>query len=169
MLPASSSTVQRWITTSYQNERKEIERSLHQARSQIHYTLDMWTSPNHLGLLGIVAHFVDRQGQLNRALLALREVEGVHSGENQCRTFVRVLGEYQIHHKTGYIMMDNASNNDTFMEHLEIAQLDSGYCFNAGERRLRHGLLYSKRLITMKESQRLVHTLDTLLRIAFPS
>ena len=34
-------------------------------------------------------------------------------------------------------MMDNASNNDTFMEHLEIAQLDAGYCFNAGEQRLR--------------------------------
>jgi len=36
-----------------------------------------------------------------------------------------------------FIMMDNASNNDTFMEHLEIAQLDAGYCFNAGEQRLR--------------------------------
>ena len=65
---------------------------------------------------------------------------------------MRVLEEYQIQHKTGYIMMDNASNNHTFMEHLEIAQLDSGYCFNAGERRLRYGLLYSKQLITMEES-----------------
>jgi len=133
MLPASSSTVQRWITTSNENERNEIEKSLHQARSRIHYSMDMWTSPNHQGLLGIVAHFVDRNGLLNRALLALWKVEGVHSGENQCRTFVRVLGEYRIQHKTGYIIMDNASNNDTFMEHLEIAQLDSRYHFNAGE------------------------------------
>ena len=137
MLPASSSTVQRWITTSYQNGRNEIEKSLHQARSRIHYTMDMWTSPNHLGLFAIVAHFVDRNGLLNCALLALREVEGVHSGENQCRTFVRILEEYRIQHKTGYIMMNNASNNDTFMEHLEIAQLDSGYRFNAEEQRLR--------------------------------
>ncbi|KAG0138466.1 hypothetical protein HOY82DRAFT_534601 [Tuber indicum] len=33
-------------------------------------------------------------------------------------------------------MMDNASNNDTFMYHLESAQLDAGYRFNAGEHRL---------------------------------
>ena len=29
--------------------------------------------------------------------------------------------------------MDNATNNDTFMEHLEIAQLDSGYRIDAVE------------------------------------
>ena len=58
--------------------------------------MDMWTSSNHLGLLGIVAHYVDQNGLLKRALLALREVEGAHSGENQCRTFVQVLDEYRI-------------------------------------------------------------------------
>ena len=32
--------------------------------------------------------------------------------------------------------MDNASNNDTFINHLESAQLDASYEFNAGEQRL---------------------------------
>jgi len=68
---------------SYEKERKEIEKSLPRARSLIHFTMDLWTSLNHLALLGIVAHFVDSTGYLNRALLALREIEGVHSGENQ--------------------------------------------------------------------------------------
>jgi len=96
---------------SYEKERKEIEKSLPRARSLIHFTMDLWTSPNHIALLGIVAHFVDSTGCLNRALLALREIEGVHTGENQCRIFVAVLEEYRIQHKTRFIMLDNASNN----------------------------------------------------------
>ena len=71
---------------SYEKEKKEIEKSLPQARSLIHYTMNLWTSPNHIALLGIVAHFADSNGCLNRILLALQEIEGVHSGENQCRT-----------------------------------------------------------------------------------
>jgi len=122
---------------SYEKEKKEIEKSLPKAQSLIHYTMDFWTSPNHLALFGIVVHFVDSNGCLNRALLVLREIEGVHSGENLCRTFVAVLEEYEIQYKTGFIMMDNVSNNDTFMDHLESAQLDIGYRFNAGEQRLR--------------------------------
>ena len=47
-----------------------------------------------------------------------------------------VLEEYGIQHKTGFIMLDNGSNNDTFMDHLESAQLDIGYRFNASEQRL---------------------------------
>ena len=86
---------------SYEKEKKEIEKSLPQARSLIHYTMNLWTSPNHIALLGIVAHFADSNRCLNRILLALQEIEGVHSGENQCRTFVAVLEEYGIQHKTG--------------------------------------------------------------------
>jgi len=137
MLPASASTIRAWIVRSYDTERQMIQKSLGKSRSRIHFTTDLWTSPNHLALLGIVAHYTDENGRLNKALLALREIVGAHTGENQCRCFVDVVREYDIEDKIGYVMMDNASSNDTFMEHLEIALLEAGYRFNAHERRLR--------------------------------
>jgi len=138
LLPASSTTVRSWIVSSYETEKSQIVKSLHSSQSRIHFSLDIWTSPNHLSLLAILAHYTDQSGKLNRALLGLRELEGLHTGENQCRTFLEVIGEYGIQRQTGYLMMDNASNNDTFMDHLEAAQVEAGYRFNAIERRLRY-------------------------------
>jgi hypothetical protein len=136
-LPASSTTVRTWIIHSFEIQKKEIKQSLLDSLSLIHFTIDLWTSPNHLALLGVVAHYTDKTGQLRLALLALRELEGVHSGENQCKVFVEVLQEYGVQHKIGFLIMDNATNNDTLMEHLENAQLDAGFRFDAVERRLR--------------------------------
>jgi len=82
MLPASSATSRAWVIRSYGYKRKPIEKSLANSRSRIHFTMDLWTSPNHLGLLGIVTHYTDREGRLNKALLSLSVKEGVHSGEN---------------------------------------------------------------------------------------
>jgi len=61
----------------------------------------------------------------------------VHSLENQCRTFVAILEMDGIKYKIRFIMMDDPSNNDTFIDHLESAQLEVGYRFNACEQRLR--------------------------------
>lgn len=47
-------------------------------------------------------------GQLCQALLALKEPEGEHSGENQAEVFMKVVDDYQIRNKVGYFVMDNA-------------------------------------------------------------
>lgn len=55
--------VRQWIMDSFEAKRQEIKNMLAEATSQVHFSFDLWTSPNHLALLGIVAHFVDKQGQ----------------------------------------------------------------------------------------------------------
>lgn len=145
MLPASSATSRAWVIRSYGYKRKPIQKSVVNSRSRIDFTMDLWTSPTHLGLLGIVTDYTDREGRLNKALLCLSEKEGVHSGENQCRRFVEVIVEYGIQHKLGYVMMDNASraSNDIFMKHVEINQGNARYVLNAQEPRLRYEPLTS--------------------------
>jgi len=71
MLPASANTIRAWIVRSYDTERQMIQKSLGKSRSRIHFTMDMWTSPNHLALLGIVAHYMDQNGRLNKALVTI--------------------------------------------------------------------------------------------------
>lgn len=48
-------------------------------------------------------------------MLALREVDGDHSGDNQSLCVLEVIVEYGIASKLGFFVMDNASNNDTLI------------------------------------------------------
>lgn len=63
----------------------DIKQPLQSALSPIHLTCDLWTSGNRLGLMGIIAHCVDEDGILRNLIIALREVEGSHSGENMAK------------------------------------------------------------------------------------
>jgi hypothetical protein len=78
-------------------------------------TIDLWTSPNTLAIIGIVSHYISESGQLEHSVLALRELDGAHSGENQSACVIEVASEYGIASKIGYFVMDNASNNDTLV------------------------------------------------------
>ena len=46
-------------------------------------------------------------------LVAVKEVGGAHSRENQTCCVMEVINDYGIASKVGYFVMDNASNNDT--------------------------------------------------------
>jgi hypothetical protein len=78
---------------------------------------------NDIPLLGAVGHFVNENGWVDHIILGLREIEGVHTGENLCSVLVQILSDYQIWTKVGYVVLDNATNNDTmlgaFARHLE--------------------------------------------------
>lgn len=111
-LVTAHSTVPRLIDRSWQETKSLIREKIQSARSIIHISLDIWTSPNRLLLLGICGHFVDRQWHHRKTLLALRPVAG-HSGQEQFQTFLPVLQEYGFSQKLGAIVSDNASTNDT--------------------------------------------------------
>jgi len=53
-----------------------IQKSLGKSRSRIDSITDLGTSPNHHALLGIVAHYTNENGRLNKALLALLKLLG---------------------------------------------------------------------------------------------
>jgi hypothetical protein len=54
-------------------------------------------------------------------MLALRVIQGRHTGENLAPIVLDILQDFGITYKLGYIQMDNATNNDTL-----IAALSSG-------------------------------------------
>jgi hypothetical protein len=99
----------------------------------VHFSIDIWSSPNHHSLLAIVAHFINLDSrQLCKALLALRELEGANSGEAIAETFLRLINSYGIQDKIGYFTLDNAYNNDTMLQ--AVAKACGS---NAAHRRLR--------------------------------
>jgi hypothetical protein len=122
-LPCSSTTIRTWILEAYKAQKDVMIEVLHAAPGLVHITADGWTAPNDIPLLGAVGHFVNENGWVDHIILGLREIEGVHTGENLCSVLVEILSEYQIWTKIGYFVLDNAANNDTMMggfaRHLE--------------------------------------------------
>ena len=98
-----------------QEGKQRLRHVLATAMSDIHITCDMWTSPNHLGVLAVVAHFTTEKLVLTTATLALIEIEGDHSGANQAAAVLCVLDDYQIRNTLGYFVIDNANINDTLI------------------------------------------------------
>jgi hypothetical protein len=107
------SSVPKKIERSWQAQKDVVRKKLQSALSSIHLSLDIWTSPNRLLLLGICAHFVEQsQEKLSKALLALRTVVN-HSGHEQFTILLPVLEDYGIVRKLGSIVCDNHTANDT--------------------------------------------------------
>ena len=89
---------------------------LQKSVSNINFSFDLWTSPNHLALLGLVAHFIDEKGQNQSMLIAIRQLKGPHTGENQAEVIISIIRDYGIQDRIGYFVTDNASNNDTAID-----------------------------------------------------
>ena len=74
---------------SFRYEKEHVKLALQSAISSIHFTLDIWTSPNAHALLGIVSHYTNEQGALKQSILAMKELRGEHSGENLASVFLK--------------------------------------------------------------------------------
>lgn len=110
LLRDSQSTILAWVEEAFKSARPAIIRQLRDdAISKIHLSFDMWDSPSKKGVLGIVAHFVDRQWKLRTRLIALRRVAGSHTAENMVEHLNKVVELFDIQDKLGFFTLDNAS------------------------------------------------------------
>jgi hypothetical protein len=112
-IPQSHNTIRTAALEQWGNLKADLRAFLHTAISPIHIALDIWTSPNNLLFLGVVAHFVreDKQ-QKSKALLGLKEI-GSHDGAQQWEILRPILQEFKIVRNIGCIMGDSSGTNDT--------------------------------------------------------
>ena len=115
LLP-SRNTVRKWVTREFRKQKRLLRKDLQEARSNIHLSFDLWTSPNYFAIIAIVAHYIDRDGARQTKLLALRQLKGEHSGVNIAQVVLNVVSEYKIGSRIGYFVLDNASSNDTAVD-----------------------------------------------------
>lgn len=101
------------IARTFEVKRQQVMELLHQARSRIHLTTDMWHSPTRTELQAITGHWVNNSGQLCKALLGLPEMHNGHAGAAVAPKILRTLERYNIVDKLGYITSDNHRANDT--------------------------------------------------------
>src|SRR3984957_14060774 len=119
-LPDTHETIKKWIMRQYKSHKEKVKQRIQSAKSKIHISCDLWTSPNSLAILGVVAHFVTEYGQLEHCVLALKDIDSEHDGENLAAAIMEVVEDWGFALKLGYFVMDNAGNNDTMMRLLSL-------------------------------------------------
>jgi hypothetical protein len=113
----SGNTIRKLVIGDYEDRKKRVIADLAAARSKVHISFDMWTTPNKkLAMLGIVAHYLTRDLTTRSLLIGLKKVEGSHTGVNLARYIVPVIQEFGIEGNLGYFISDNAGPNDTAVE-----------------------------------------------------
>jgi len=133
----SSTTITNWILDTFRIAKAQLIVLLSKVPYKIHFSFDLWTSPNHRSFLALVAHWVSSEGNLIAATLGFQRLQGPHSGANQADLISKMLLSYQLTGKLGYFTMDNASNNDTALAEIQHLSQMEGIKFDANERRVR--------------------------------
>jgi len=133
-LPSSGNTIRNWILEEFKRRQDQIKKELSLSKSLVHFSFDMWTSPNFLAMLGITAHHVSHTGEAKDCLIGLKRVIGSHSGENMAQSIIAVIEKYGLKDRLGYFMLDNAKSNDTCVRSI-LAKLRPD--LDPKERRLR--------------------------------
>lgn len=121
-LPDTHETIRKWIMRQYEVQKEKVKQRIQSSKSRIHISCDLWTSPNSLAILGIVAHYVTEDGQLEHHILALKDIDSEHDGSHLAEAILEVVDEWGFASKLGYFVMDNAGNNDTMMRSLSLGQ-----------------------------------------------
>jgi len=80
---------------------------------------------------------VNHNYKLRKALLSLPQIEFSYSGETIAKQILETMKGYDIMAKTGYIVGDNASSNNTCCRAIEKTLNKQGIAFNAKKQRIR--------------------------------
>lgn len=65
-------------------------------------------------------HYISEDGILQECLLAMKMVDGQHTGENLSQYVLKVIQDNGITSRLGYLQMDNVSNNDSLIRVLSV-------------------------------------------------
>lgn len=106
-LYTSGNSIRKLILQEHQKRRIEIIDDLHNARSKIHLSFDLWTSPNSMVLCEVVAHYLRADLTCQNVLIGMKRVAGAHSDENIAETVLQVINEYGIASRIDYLQADS--------------------------------------------------------------
>ncbi|KAJ2934002.1 hypothetical protein H1R20_g3089, partial [Candolleomyces eurysporus] len=108
----------------------------------------MWSDPNLQPFMAVTAHWIEPKTvqtaegpvtdlQLGADLIAFHNLPGRHTGEHLANALVFILDRLKLTNQLGWITVDNASNNDTMMDHLSDLLSRRGINFSETDNRIR--------------------------------
>lgn len=130
-LISSGGTVAADLDTAHAAHQQSIKARLLSARSLIHISMDVWSSPHRKSFIAIHAQWVDEAYVPRKALLGLPNLRHSHAGAAMARHLMAVVREFDLAHSLGYFIGDNDTKNDTCLRQLaEDLLLEYGVLFD---------------------------------------
>ena len=90
-----------------------------------------------MALFGVQARFFNENYQLQTILLGLPKIKGEHTGVQFAELAFLITEKYEFTHRLGFIVADNADNNDIMVNEMEVQMTANGYDWDAKTHRLR--------------------------------
>lgn len=139
-MPTSPATVSTWLKDLFQEQKQHVIGLFETADTRlVNFSFDLWKGPNHRYYLGLVAHWYDSSAKkVRHVLIALHNLPGRHSGENQGILLWNILVEFGLAEKLGWFTLDSGAYNGTTLAWLgETLRRERGWYFDAKERYIR--------------------------------
>ncbi|KAJ5642740.1 hypothetical protein N7490_006740 [Penicillium lividum] len=121
-----------------------LENELATTCQTIALSLDVWTSKNHIPILGVIGHWLTEEFEYRENVLEFKKLHGPHSGENMAAAIQALLIELNLERKLLSITGDNARKNERMAVELfnslqKTYGADSLFCgLDSYTRRLAH-------------------------------
>ena len=136
-LPKSGVSIKTWLIELFILSQVILIALLYQSEAKIYISFDLWSSPNHYSMLGIVGHFIDCNFKARTVLLGLKRLLGSHSGANMAQLLIEAIKAYKLAKVLGFCVLDNAGDNDTSLRVVETFLLTQGVIWSGDAHRLR--------------------------------
>ncbi|KAF7328561.1 HAT family dimerization domain-containing protein [Mycena venus] len=125
-----------------------LESEMATAIGKISTTMDLWTDRQKIPFMAVTAHWLEATLidtpagpqyilTLRTDLIGFLRVPGHHDGEHLATAFLHIIDRIDIASRLGWVTLDNATNNDTFMAFLEIEPRKRKIPFRKLHRRIR--------------------------------
>jgi hypothetical protein len=137
ILPKSSTTIKMWLLELFLLSQALLIKLLLTSGTKIHISFDLWSSPNHFSILGIVGHFIDIEFKACTVLLGMKRLLGPYSRENIAHLLIKVIKAYKLAKVLGFCVLDNTGDNDTFLGTVQAYLLSEEVVWNRDSYRLR--------------------------------
>ncbi|EFZ03287.1 transposase-like protein [Metarhizium robertsii ARSEF 23] len=117
-LVGSGGTVAADLDTAHAAHQQSIKRWLLSARSLIHISMDVWSSPQRKSFIAVHAQWVDESYLPRKALLGLPNLRRSHAGAAMVPHLMNVIQKFELANSLGYFTGDNDTKNDTCLRQL---------------------------------------------------
>jgi hypothetical protein len=100
----------------FKKQRIRVKDKIALTKSMIHINFDLWTSPNSLRIIIVVAHFLNKNFTNRSLLIGMRRVKGSYNRKNIGEAIIPILIEIGVISKLGYFTTDNAFTNNVIIK-----------------------------------------------------
>ena len=115
----SQETIRIMIQKAFKYTLPQLKDLVKNNATSISSTLDLWTSRNKQGYLGVMCSFIDQEWKLKEFMLTIEYVRYPHTSENILETLEFIFNGWEIRDKIFNITTDNGSNVKKAINNME--------------------------------------------------